>query len=110
MEEKMRALAPTLLGMAGHFYWVGALLLSGLFLFGAFGFHARRDAPSAARQSSSLHSLPWRRVLKLNWCGPLRRICQNGQDSRGAQVASWQLEDGRSCKGKLSLIWGKWGN
>lgn len=43
------SLAPTLLGMAGHFYWVGALLLSGLFLFGAFGFYARRDAPSAKR-------------------------------------------------------------
>lgn len=43
------SLAPTLLGMAGHFYWVGALLLSGLFLFGAFGFYTRRDAPAAKR-------------------------------------------------------------
>lgn len=33
-------------------------------------------------------------MLKLNWCGPLRRICQKGQDSRGGQVASWQLEEG----------------
>lgn len=43
------SLAPTLMGMAGHFYWIGALLLSGLFVLSSIGFYRSRSDAAARR-------------------------------------------------------------
>lgn len=43
------SLAPTLLGMAGHFYWIGALALSGLFVAASIGFYRSRSDAAARR-------------------------------------------------------------